>query len=58
MVVSREGLGDQQELKGMGENNKRCEGRMEIIVNGTLTLELCMSSLLRMINFTSSCELR
>ena len=58
MVVSREGLGDQKELKGMGENNKWCEGRMEIRVNGTLTMELYMSSLLRMINFTSSYELR
>ena len=45
--MSGEGLGNQQELKGMGENNKWCEGRMEIRVNGTLTMELCMSPLLR-----------
>ena len=43
--MSREGRGDRQELKGMGDNNKWCEGSMEIRVNGILTLELlCMSS--------------
>ena len=49
--MSREGHVDRQELKGMGDNNKWCEGSMEIRVNGILTLELlCMSSF-KTINF-------
>ena len=52
-VVTREGLGAHQELKGMGGNNKPYGGRMEIRVNGTLTKELCICLLLRTIKLKS-----
>ena len=42
--MTREDLGTHEELKGMGGNNKLYGGSMEIIMNGTLTKELCVSS--------------